>query len=156
MNTETTHVSASFSLKPITFCEERSKMDNSPITISSHAKDNSKVFSNPRVLQDDLQVQKIKEDASKVEAGPKEGIEVLEERYMNLERRVKALEEGFFTFSKFGLTVTHVAATTLQLLAHEKEDASMDMEDHKLLFKFLADDWAQIPLHANGKGKNEN
>lgn len=59
---------------------------------------------------------------------------------MNLERRVKALDEGFFTFSKFILKVTHAAATTLQLLAHEKEDAGMDMEDHKLLFKFLADD----------------
>ena len=53
-NTEITHVSASFSLKPITFCEERSKMDTSPITISSPAKDNSKISSNPRVLQDDF------------------------------------------------------------------------------------------------------
>ena len=101
-------------------------------------------------------MQKIKEDASKVEAGSKEGTELLEERYMNLERRVKALEEGFFTFSKFGFKVTHVAATALQLLALEKEGAGMDMEDHKFLFKFLVDDWDQILLHAKGKGQNEN
>ena len=50
MKIEITHVSTSFSLKPITFCKERSKMDNSPITISSPAKDNSKVSSKPRVL----------------------------------------------------------------------------------------------------------
>ena len=75
---------------------------------------------------------------------------------MQLERRVKSLEEGFFTFSKFGLKVTHAIATTLQLLAQEKEDVGLDMEDHKLLFKFLADDWAQIPLHEKGKGKMKN
>ena len=55
---------------------------------------------------------------------------------MNLEKRVKSLEEGFLTFSKFGLKVTHDVATTLQLLAQEKEEAGLDMEDHKLLFKF--------------------
>ena len=85
----------------------------------------------------------------------KEKTEAVEEHYMNLEKRVKALEEGFLTFSKFGLKVTHAPATTLQLLAQEKEDAGLDMEDHKLLFKFLVDDWAQILLHARGKGKKE-
>ena len=75
-----------------------------------------------------------------MEEETKEGTKVLEERYTKLERRVKTLEEGFFTFSKFGLKVTHVVATTLQLLAQEKEDTVMDMEDHKLLFKFLVDD----------------
>ena len=88
-------------------------------------------------------------------AEPKEVIEVVEEHYMILEKRVKALEEGFFTFSKFGLKVTHATATTLQLLAQEKEEASLDMEDHKLLFKFLADEWAQILLNAKGKGKKD-
>ena len=62
--------------------------------------------------------------------------------YAKLEKRVKILEKGFFSFSKFSLKVTHATATTLQLLAREKEDVGMDMEDHKLLFKFLADDWA--------------
>ena len=82
----------------------------------------------------------MKEDATKGEAEPKDGTEMMEDRYMYLEKRVKYLEEGFFTFSKFGLKVTHAYATTLQLLAQEKEDAGLDMEDHKLLFKFLADD----------------
>ena len=81
----------------------------------------------------------------------KEQLEV----YAKLDKRVKILEEGFFTFSKFSLKVTHAAATTLQLLAQEKEDARMDMEDHKLLFKFLVDDWAQILLVAKGKEKTE-
>ena len=79
VKTETTHVSASFSLKPITFCEENNKKDNSPITISSPVKDNSKVSSNPWVLQDKSQVQKMKEDAAKGEAVPKEGIKGMEE-----------------------------------------------------------------------------
>ena len=61
-------------------------------------------------------------------------------QYANLEKKLKFLEEGFRTFSKFSLKVTHAAATTLQLLAQEKEDTGMDMEDNKLLFKFLADD----------------
>ena len=49
-NTETTHVSTSFSLKPITFCDEMSKKENSPITISSPVKENLKISSNPWVL----------------------------------------------------------------------------------------------------------
>ena len=98
----------------------------------------------------------MKEVATEGEAGPKEETEVMEERYMHLERRVKALEEGFITFSKFGLKVTHAAATTFQLLAQEKEDEGLDMEDHKWLFNFVADNWAQIRLHAKGKGKKEN
>ena len=97
----------------------------------------------------------MKEMATKSFAKPKEVTKEVEEHYMILEKRVKALEEGFSTFSKFGLKVTHVAATTLQLLTQEKEEASLDMEDHKLLFKFLADDWAQILLNAKGKGKKE-
>ena len=110
-STEITHVSTSFTLKPITFCGESSKMDTSPITISSLAKENSKVSTNPRVLQDEIQVQKAKEEASKVEAKTKEGTEEVEERYAKLDMRIKALEEGFFTFSKFGLKVIHSLAT---------------------------------------------
>ena len=82
----------------------------------------------------------------------KEQLEV----YAKLDKRVKILEEGFFSFSKFSLKVTHATTTTLQLLAQEKEDVGMDMEDHKLLFKFLADDWAWILLDAKGKEKKEN
>ena len=98
----------------------------------------------------------MKEVAAKKVKEHKEETKVVEEHYMNLEKRVKALEEGFFTFSKFGLKVTHAVATTLQLLAQEKEDAGMDIEDHKLLFKFFADDKVQILLDAKGKGKKEN
>ena len=90
-----------------------------------------------------------------MEVETKEGTEELEERYAKLVMQIKALEEGFFTFSKFGLKVTHVVATTLQLLAQEKEDMGMDMEDHKLLFMFLANDWDRILLDAKGKGKKE-
>ena len=38
--TKTTHVLASFTLHPITFCEDSSKVDTSPITISSSLKEN--------------------------------------------------------------------------------------------------------------------
>ena len=75
-----------------------------------------------------------------MEVETKEGTKVLEEWYAKLEMGVKALEEGFFTFSKFVLYVTHAITTTLQLLAQEKEDMGMDMQDHKLLFKFLTND----------------
>ena len=98
----------------------------------------------------------MKELEEKIVEDRKEHAEVIEQHHGNLEKRVKALEEGFLTFSKFGLKVTHAAATTLQLLAQEKEEEGLDMEDHKLLFKFLTDDWAQILLHARGKGKKEN
>ena len=112
--------------------------------------------SNMRVLQDISQDLKLKEPEEKTVEDRKDQVEVIEQHYGNLEKRIKALEEGFLTFSKFGLKVTHAAATTLQLLAQEKEEEGLDMEDHKLLFKFLADDWAQILLHARGKGKKEN
>ena len=115
-----------------------------------------KIASNPRVLQDISQELKLKEPEEKTVEDHKEHAEVIEQHHGNLEKRVKDLEEGFLTFSKFGLKVTHAAATTLQLLAQEKEEKGLDMEDHKLLFKFLTDDWAQILLHARGKGKKEN
>ena len=140
ITTETTHVLASFTLQPITFCEDSSKVDTSPITISSLVKKKSKVFTNPRVLQDDNQVEKAKEEVKKVGTKNKEETKEQLEVYAKLDKRVKILEEGFFTFSKFSLKVTHAATTTLQLLAQEKEEIGMDMEDHKLLFKFLAND----------------
>jgi cell division protein ZapA (FtsZ GTPase activity inhibitor) len=153
--TETTHVYASFTLQPITFCEDSSKVDTSPITISSSAKDKSKVFTNQRVLQDN-QVEKAKEEEKKVGTVNTEETEEHLEVYAKLDKRVKTLEEGFFTFSKFSLKVTHAIATTLQLLAQEKEETRMDMEDHKFLFKFLADDWALVMLAAKGKERTEN
>ena len=73
-----------------------------------------------------------------------------------MDKRVKILEDGFFTFSKFPLKLTHATTTTLQLLTQEREDTRMDMEDHKLCIKFLADDWAQILLATKGKEKKEN
>ena len=115
-----------------------SKNEKSPITISSPIKENLKISSNPRVLQDIPQGQNLKEVAAKKVEERNEEDEVVEEHYRNLDKRVKALEEGFLTFS-----------------AQEKEEEGLDMEDHKLLFKFLVDDWAQILLHARGKGKKE-
>ena len=32
----------------------------------------------------------------------------------------------------------------------------MDMEDHKFLFRFVANDWARILLDVKGKGNKEN
>lgn len=72
-----------------------------------------------------------------------------------MEERVKFLEEGFHS-SKFSLKVTHVAATTLQLLVQEKDEMRLDMEDTKILYKFLADDWARVLLARKGKNKDEN
>ncbi len=66
ITTETTHVSASFTLQPITCCEDSRKVDTSPITISSLVKEKSKVFTNPKVLQDDNQAEKAKEEVKKV------------------------------------------------------------------------------------------
>ena len=50
--TETTHISASFSLKLVSFCDEKSKKNNSPITVTSPVKENMNFASNMRVLQD--------------------------------------------------------------------------------------------------------
>ena len=119
---ETTHVLASFNLQPITFCEDSSKVDTSPITISSLVKEKSKVFTNPRVLQDDNQAEKAKEQVKRIGTKNKEKIEEKLEVYAKLDQRVKSLEEWFFLFSKFSLKVTHTTTTTLQLLAQEKEE----------------------------------
>ena len=67
-------------------------------------------------------------------------------------KRVKILEEGFYS-SKFSLKITHVAATTLQLLAQEKDDTWMNMEENKLLYKFLVEDWAHVLIAGKGKEK---
>ena len=98
---ETTHVLANFNLQPITFCEDSSKFDTSPITISSLVKEKSKVFTNLKVLQDDNQAEKAKEEVKKVRTKNKEKIEEQLEVYTKLDQRVKTLEEGLFTFSKF-------------------------------------------------------
>ena len=62
-----------------------------------------------------------------------------EKKNIEIEKNVKFLEDGFYS-CKFALKVTHASVTTLQLLAQEKDEAGLDMEDKKLLYKFLADD----------------
>ena len=47
----------------------------------------------------------------------KEKEEEQDEKHAQIEKRVKFLEDGFYSFSKFSLKVTHAAPTTLQLLA---------------------------------------
>ena len=74
------------------------------------------------------------------EQGGMEEEENLKEKNAQMEKWIKFLEEGFYSFSKFTLKVTHAAMTTLQLLAQEKEEAGLDMEDTKFLYKFLAKD----------------
>ena len=64
----------------------------------------------------------------------------MKERCALLEKGLHNLEEGFYTFSKFSLKVTHAAATTLQLLAQEKEDDDLGNEDTKILYKFIIED----------------
>ena len=66
------------------------------------------------------------------------------------------MEERIYAFSKFALKVTHAAATTLQMLAMDKEEAGLDKEDTKFLYKFLAKNWASVLLASKGKDKEEN
>ena len=73
-----------------------------------------------------------------------------------MEKRLHTLKEGFYTFSKFSLKVTHVIATTLQFMAKEKEEEGLGMEDTKILYKFLAKDWAMVFLAGKGKQKMDN
>ena len=58
-------------------------------------------------------MEKAKEEVKKVGTENKEETEEQLEVYAELDKRVKILEEGFFTFSKFPLKVTRAAATTL-------------------------------------------
>ena len=67
---------------------------------------------------------------------------------------VKFLEGGFYS-SKFSLKVNHVATTTFQLLAQEKDETGLDMEDSKLLYKFVADNCARVLLARKGNEKDE-
>ena len=93
---ETTHVSASFSLQPITFCEASNKVETSPITISSPAKERTKDFGNPLILQDKNQLLiKNKEVPKMMEQGGMEEEENLEEKDAQMENWIKFLEEGF-------------------------------------------------------------
>ena len=71
-----------------------------------------------------------------------------------LDQRIKLLEEGYYS-SKFSLKVTHATTTTLQLLAYKKDEIGMDMEDNKLLFKFLVEDWDWVLLDGKGKERDE-
>ena len=59
---------------------------------------------------------KIKKASKNVEKGNKEKEEEQNEKNTQMEKRVKFLEDGFYS-SKFSLKVTHATATTLQLLA---------------------------------------
>ena len=43
----------------------------------------------------------------------------------------------------------------LQLLAQEKEEVELDVEDTKFLYKFLAKDWAKVLFVGKGKEKEE-
>ena len=78
-----------------------------------------------------------------------------EGKFTRLESRIKFLEYQFYSFSKFSLKFMHVAATTLQLLAQDKEEVGLDMEDTRFLYKFLAEDWARVLLAGKGKGKEK-
>lgn len=79
---------------------------------------------------------------------------VVTHKYLQeLKDRCFTLEEGFTLFSKFTLKVTHTAATTLQLLAHELEEEGLQKEDSKLLYNFLTEDWAKVLLIGKGKKK---
>lgn len=90
--------------------------------------------------------------------GDLEEIQSLKENNTQLEKRVETQEEVFYTFSKLSLKVTHVVATTLQFIAQEKEKEKegLDMEDTKILYKFLAGGWAKVLLDGKGKKKMEN
>ena len=81
--------------------------------------------------------------------------ENLKEKNAQMEKKIKFLEEGFYSFSKFSLKVTHATATTLQLLAQEKEEVGLDIQDTKFLYKFLAKDQDSVLLARKGNQKDE-
>ena len=67
-----------------------------------------------------------------------------------LRERVHALEERVRLLEKFTIKVTYMAATTLYLLK-DNQEGDLTHEDSRLLFNFLAEDWANFLL----KGKDE-
>ena len=50
----------------------------------------------------------------------------------------------------------HVVATTMQFMAQEKEEEWLGMEDTKILYKFLVEDWDRVLLVGQGKQKMDN
>ena len=89
-----------------------------------------------------------------MQTGKQGGRRKPKEKNAQMEKRIKFLEEGFYS-SKFSWKVTHIFATTLQLLAQEKDEVGLDMEDTKFLYKFLAKDWTKVFLARKGKQKDE-
>ena len=57
---------------------------------------------------------------------------------------IHALEERMCLLTKFAVKVTHVTATTLNLLKDIEGD--LPKEDSKILFDFLVEDWENILL----------
>ena len=129
-------------------------MDTSPITISSPIKEKINACANPQVLQDEnqsLMERKVEPKA----VGNENKEEEQEEKFTRLESRIKFLEDQFYSFSKFALKFMHISAITPQLLAQDKDEAGLDMEDTRFLYKFLAEDQARVLLVGKGKEKEE-
>ena len=58
--------------------------------------------------------------------------------------RIYDLEERMCLLAKFTIKVMHVAATMLHLLKDQEGD--LTNKDSRMLFDFLAEDWANILL----------
>ena len=63
------------------------------------------------------------------------------------------VEKGFNLFSMFIIKVTHVVATSIQLLANNLEEENLGKEDRKLLYNFLTNDWDKVLMARKGKKK---
>lgn len=86
--------------------------------------------------------------------GGEEKGKVIQKDLQELKDKCNAVEEGFSLFSKFTLKVTHVVATTLQLLANASEEDNLGKEDSNILYSFLVEDWAKVLLAGKGKKKD--
>jgi hypothetical protein len=124
--------------------------DNSPlVTITSPMKNKTTdVITHLKVQQEGP-----KQDNKDQDLETKEETQNLWEKYNTLDKRVQCLEDNFYTSSRFSLKVTHAVATTLQLMAQEKAAERLDMEDSKILFKFLLEDWVKVLRDGKGKTK---
>lgn len=139
-----THVSATITQPPINNQENSKIVIDSPNTISSSAKNvglvNLKAPTDNLIMQDSNRTMV---NSKALKLGVEEKGEVTRKDLWELKNRCNAVEEGFSLFSKFTLKVTHAAATTLQLLVDASEEDNLGKEDSKLLYGFLAEDWAR-------------
>ena len=87
-----------------------------------------------------------------ISMGSKRSLRRLRKVNKELWERMYSLEERMILLAKFKIKVTYVVSTTLHLLK-DNQEGDLTNEDSRMLFDFLAEDWANILLKRKDEKK---